>query len=104
MRAAERATPVAAAIVVLSTLSCCLPFTFLGALGLAGASFRIQSFRPWLFVSAAVLLGIGFIQLYFRRNLCQKRSRLSIAVFWGAALIVLLVTLFPQVLASLIAG
>jgi hypothetical protein len=29
---------------------------------------------------------------------------LSIVLFWGAALIVLLVILFPQVIASLLAG
>ena len=104
MRVAERATPVAAVIAVLSTLACCLPFTFLGALGLAGASVRLQSLRPWLVVSAAILLGIGFIQLYVRRGQCEKRSPLSIALFWGAALIVLLVLLFPQVIASLLAG
>ena len=90
MRVAERA--------------CCLPFTFLGAVGSGGASLRLQSLRPWLLVSAAILLGIGFIQLYVRRNQCQKRSPLSIVLFWGAALIVLLVILFPQVIASLIAG
>lgn len=94
----------AAVIAVLSTLSCCLPLTFLGALGLAGVSVRLQSLRPWLLVTAAILLGIGFIQLYLRRTQCEKRSRLSIALFWSAALIVLLVILFPQVLASLIAG
>jgi hypothetical protein len=104
MRVAERATPVAAMIAVLSTLSCCLPITFLGALGLAGASVRLQELRPWLLVSAAILLGIGFIQLYARRNQCHKRSPLSIILFWGAALIVLLVILFPQVIASLLAG
>jgi hypothetical protein len=103
MRAAERATPVAAVIAALSTLSCCLPLTFLGALGLAGVSVTLQSLRPWLLVSAIVLLGIGFIQLYLRRNQCQKRSPLSIALFWGAALIVLLVIFFPQVIASLLA-
>ena len=94
----------AALIAALSTLACCLPFAFLGALGLAGASIRLQSLRPWLLVSAAILLGVGFIQLYVRRDQCQKRSPLSIALFWGAALIVLLVILFPQVIASLIAG
>jgi hypothetical protein len=81
-----------------------LPFNFLGALGLAGASVRLQSLRPWLLVSAAILLGIGFIQLYVRRNQCEKRSPLSIAMFWGAAVFVLLVILFPQVIASLLAG
>jgi len=95
---------VAAVIAVLSTLSCCLPLTFLGALGLAGVSVRLQSLRPWLLVGAAIMLGIGFIQLYVWHNQCQKRSPLSIALFWGAVLIVLLVILFPQVIASLIAG
>ena len=93
-----------AVIAALSPLACCLPFAFLGALGLAGASVRLQSLRPWLLVSAAILLGIGFIQLYVRRNQCQKRSPLSIALFWAAALIVLLVIVFPQVIASLLAG
>jgi hypothetical protein len=104
MRVAERATPVAAVVAALSTLACCLPLTFLGALGLAGASLRLQSLRPWLLVSAAVLLGVGFIQLYVRRDQCQKRSPLSIALFWVAAVVVLLVILFPQVIARLIAG
>ena len=104
MRVAERATPVAAVIAVLSTLSCCLPLTFLGALGLAGVSVWLQSLRPWFLVSAAILLGVGFIQLYAQRGRCQKRSTLSIALFRGAVLIVLLVILFPQVIANLIAG
>src|SRR5215469_11260489 len=98
MRVAERATPVAAVIAALSTLACCLPFAFLGALGLAGASVRLQSARPWLLASAGVLLLVGFVQLYIRRDQCQKRSPLSIALFWSAAIIVLLVILFPQVI------
>ncbi|HXW92168.1 MAG TPA: hypothetical protein VEK33_16580 [Terriglobales bacterium] len=101
---AERATPVAAVIAVLSTLACCVPFTFLGALGLAGASVRLQSARPWLLVIAAVLLGIAFIQLYVRRNQCKKRSAISIALFWCSVVVILLVILFPQAIASLLAG
>lgn len=104
MRVAERATPVAAIIAALSTLACCLPFGFLGAIGLAGLSIRLQSLRPWFLVSAPILLAVGFIQLYVRRGQCQKRSTLSIALFWGSVLIVLLLILFPQVLANLIAG
>jgi hypothetical protein len=104
MRVAERVTPVAAVVAALSTLACCLPFAFLGAVGLAGASVRLQSARPWLLASAGILLVVGFVQLYVRSNQCQKRSRLSIALFWSAALIVLLVILFPQVIASVIAG
>lgn len=104
MKVAERATPVAAVIAALSTLACCLPFAFLGAVGLAGVSVRLQALRPWLLASSGILLVVGFVQLYVRRNRCQKRSTLSIALFWGAAVIVLLVILFPQLIASLIAG
>jgi hypothetical protein len=104
MRFAERATPVAAAIAALSTLACCLPLGFLGAVGLAGASLWLQSASPWLLVGAAILLVVGFLQLYVRSNRCERRSPFSIALFWLAAAIVLLAILFPQVIASLIAG
>jgi cytochrome bd-type quinol oxidase subunit 2 len=104
VRAAERATPFAAVIAALSTLACCLPFGFLGAAGLAGAGTWLQSGKPWLLASAGILVVLGFIQLYVRRQQCRKRSPLSIALFWVAAAIVLLVILFPQAIASLIAG
>jgi uncharacterized membrane protein len=103
MRVAERTTSVAAVIAALSTLACCLPFGFLGALGFAGASVWLQPVRPWLLGSAAVLLVIGFVQIYAKRNQCRKRSPVSIALFWLAVAVVLLTFVFPQMLASLIA-
>jgi len=103
MRVTERATPVVAVIAALSTLACCLPFGFLGAIGLAGLSVRVQTARPWLLGGALVLLVLGFVQLY-RRNQCKKRSPISIALFWCSVVVVLLVILFPQVIASLLAG
>jgi len=91
-------------IAAISTLACCIPFAFLGTLGLAGASPRLQAARPWLLVGAVILVILGFIQLYLRRNRCERSSRLSIALFWVSAVIVLLVVLFPQLIANLIAG
>src|SRR6185437_14331560 len=102
MRVAERATPVAAVITALSTLACCLPFGFLGAMGLASLSVWAQSFRNWFIGGAAVLLVVGFVQLY-RRNQCKKRSPVSVGMFWVAVAIVLLIVLFPQVIASIVA-
>ena len=104
MRVAERATPVAAVLAALATMACCLPFGFLGAIGLAGASARLQAARPWLLAGAVVLIIVGFLQLYRGRNQCKKRSALSIALFWVAAGVVALIILFPQVIASLAAG
>src|SRR6266571_4624196 len=46
MKVAERATPVAAVLAALSTMACCLPCGFLGAVGLAGASVRLQEAQP----------------------------------------------------------
>ena len=104
MRVAERVTPVAAVIAALSTLACCLPFGFLGAVGLAGLSVWARSYAGWFLAVAAVLLVVGFAQLYRGRNQCKKRSIVSVVLFWVAAAIVLLIVLFPQVIASLVAG
>ena len=103
MRMTERATPIVAIIAAFSSLACCLPFTFVGAAGLMGASPRSQAMRPWLLLASAVLLIIGFAQLYFRKQ-CRTRSRLSVAIFWIATAVVLLLTLFPQIAASILAG
>jgi hypothetical protein len=104
MRVAERATPVAAVIAALSTLACCLPLGFLGAVGLAGLSVWARSLGGWFLALAGVLLIIGFVQLYRGRSQCRKRSRVSIVLFWVAAAIVFLIVLFPQVIATFIAG
>jgi hypothetical protein len=104
MKVAERATPIAAVIAALSTLACCLPFGFVGAMGLAGVSVWAQNARPWLLGGALGLLVLGFVQLYRGRNQCTKRSATSITLFWVAVAIVLIIVLFPQVIASLVAG
>lgn len=104
MRFAEREAPVAAVIAALSTLACCLPFGFLGAVGLTGLSIWARSYAGWFLAFAAALLILGFVQLYRGRNQCRKRSTVSIVLFWVAAVIVVLIILFPQVIASLVAG
>jgi len=104
MRIAERATPLAAVIAALSTLACCLPLGFVGAMGLAGLSVWAQSFRVWFLGLAVVLLLVGFVQLYRGQSQCRKRSPLSIAMLWVATAIVLMIILFPQMIASLLAG
>jgi uncharacterized membrane protein YidH (DUF202 family) len=104
MKIGERATPVAAVIAAFSTLACCLPLGFLGAIGLAGLGVWAQSFRSWFLGLAIVLLAVGFVQLYRGQRQCRKRSPLSVAMLWVATAIVLVVLLFPQMIASLLAG
>ncbi len=99
-----KGAPAAAIVAALSTLACCVPLGFLGAVGFATLSARVQSLRPWLLGASVMLLCVGFTQLYFRRSACAKRSRVGLVLFWTAFAVVVLVILFPQAVASLIAG
>ena len=103
MKVLERTTPVAAVVAALTTLACCLPLSFLGA-GLAGAIAWTGSYRDWFLALTAVLLIVGFVQLYRGRNQCRKRSNVSVALFWTSVVLVVAIIFFPQVIASLLAG
>ncbi len=105
MRAVEKGAPAAAILAALSALTCCLPFGIVGLLGLASVSVWIAPLRPWLLGAAVLLLALGFWQIYRRRNQCNaRRSRVSVALYWLAVVIVLLVTVFPQLIANWLAG
>ncbi len=103
MRFAEKGAPAAAVMAALSTLACCAPLGFLSALGLASLSVWVAPHRTVLLILATVLLAVGFVQLYFRKS-CAKRSTTSVILFWTAFGVIVLVILFPQVIANLIAG
>lgn len=102
MRLLEKSLSTGAVFAAVSTLACCVPLGFLGALGLASLSVRAQSLRPWLLGASVAFLAVGFVQLYVRKSACARRSTASLAIFWTAVAIVLLIVLFPQVVASLI--
>jgi hypothetical protein len=106
VKAIERGTSAAAIVAALSAaLTCCLPFGIVGALGLASVSVWIAPLRPWLLGAAVLLLALGFWQIYHRGNQCNlRRSRFSVVLFWLAVVVVLFVTVFPQMIANLLAG
>src|SRR5271170_8092625 len=103
MRVLEKGAPAAAIIAALSTLACCVPLGFLGAIGFASIAARVTALHPRLLGASLLLVCSGFCQLYFRKT-CVKRSTASLVLFWAAVIVVVLVALFPQVIASLIAG
>lgn len=103
MRVIERTTPLAAVAAALTTLACCLPLSFLGA-GLAGALAWTGSYRAWFLALTAVLLIVGFVEIYRGRNQCRKRSHVSVALLWTSVVLVVAIVFFPQVIASLLAG
>jgi hypothetical protein len=105
VKAVERGAPVAAILAALSALACCLPFGMVGALGLASIGIRIAPLRPWLLGAAVLLLVLGFWQIYRRGSQCSRqRSPLTLALFWIALAVVVLVTIFPQLIANWFAG
>jgi hypothetical protein len=103
MKPVTRVMPVAAAATALSTLVCCLPLSLSAAIGVAAVAVAIEPYRKW-FVSASVFfLAVGLFQLYRFKRTCRKSSRSGIVVFSIAAIIVLGVSLFPQLIAVVLA-
>ena len=98
------AASVSAIASAVAALSCCLPLGFLAALGLTGTSFFLHSFQPWLLGLSIVFLGIGFFQHYKGERCNAKRSRFIELMLWGSAFLVLVMILFPEIIAGLIAN
>lgn len=104
MKHAERITPIAAAAGALATLLCCLPLGFAAAAATASLSLAVETLRPFLLGISFILVAVGFLQVYRGKRQCQvRRSQTSMVIFWVCAAVVLLVTLFPQVVAAAIA-
>lgn len=87
----------------LVTLACCLPLPFLGAAGIAGASVFLAGARPWLLGISVILLGAGFFQVYRGMRCRTRQSKTAIALLGVATTVVVLLLLFPQVIASILA-
>lgn len=94
---------VGAILTSLLTLGCCLPLPFLGAAGLAGASVFLAGARPWLLGPSVVLVGAGFFQVYRGMRCRMRQSKTATVLLSLATLIVVLLLMFPQVIASVLA-
>ena len=103
MNHSEKLAPAAAVIGAISSLACCLPFGIAAAAGTAGLGIVLEPVRPYLMVASGALILFGVWQLYRRGATCRRRSRASIVVFWICAVIVALMLIVPQIVASLLA-
>lgn len=95
--------PIAAMLSSLATLACCLPVGFLAAAGAASAGVFLQRFRLGLLALSVVFLVLGFWQQRRGAQCGLKRTRWTRALVWIAAVIVLVVLLFPQEIAGFFA-
>jgi hypothetical protein len=103
MRHAEKIAPVAGALSALATLACCLPIAFAAGTATAGLAVVAGSYR-WAFLGASViLLALGALELVRARRACRSRGFGSMVILGLSALILLLVLVFPQVIAGLLA-
>jgi mercuric ion transport protein len=103
LKLSEKIAPLAAVLGVFSSIACCLPFGIAAAAGAAGLGVALEPLRPWLIGLSVILLAFGLWQLYRSKGACLRRSRLSVAIFWVSALMVLAFILFPQAVASFLA-
>lgn len=103
MKHAEKAAPIAAAASALATLVCCFPVGIAAAVATTSIGAVVSGHRGWFLAGSAVLLVIGIVQTTRLRRACATRSRGSMIVLAVSGTIVVLVTLFPQLLAGLIA-
>ena len=102
MKHAERFTPIAAVTSALATLLCCLPIAFATAAATASVAALVGQLRPWLLGASVVLVAGGFVQVY-RNQSCERRSSATLAILWISAAIVIVVIVFPQAIAGVVA-
>jgi hypothetical protein len=103
MKHGEKIAPVMAAVTGLATLACCLPMGFAAAAVTASLSMAVATYQPWFLGASVLLLFVGGVQLRQTQRTCGTRSYSSLIVFGFSAVIVVLVVVFPQVLAGLLA-
>lgn len=102
MRVGERVTPVLAALSAIGTLACCLPVSGAAFLGLGGLLVAAARYQQWLLPASGILLAVGGALIWRSRRLCNRTSKVSLAILALSGAIVLVVMFFPQTLAGLL--
>ena len=97
------AASLGAVLASLLTLACCLPLPLLGAAGIAGAAVFLAGARPWLLGLSIILLALGSFQVYRGMRCRERQGKLAIVLLALATVIVILLVLFPQMFAGLLA-
>lgn len=104
IRTSAAVTPTAATLAALATLTCCLPWGIGAALGALGLSVFFAQFQVWFLILAVVLLFLGLFQVLRTGQNCRRRSRTEITLLGIAAIVVIAVVLFPQLVAGILVG
>jgi len=104
----DRRTNLASVGAVASALaasSCCLPlFPFVAAAGIAGSSALLATLRPYLLGASVLLIGYGFYQSRRAKQCSCPPSVVSTCLLCSSGAIVVVMIIFPQAIAALLAG
>jgi hypothetical protein len=103
MKHGEKVAPVMAVVTSLATIACCLPVGFAAAAVTASVGMAVAAYQPWLLGASVVLLLVGGVQLRQAQRACGTRAYSSLIIFGISAVIVVLVVLFPDLIAGLLA-
>jgi hypothetical protein len=103
MKHGEKVAPITAAVTSLATLACCLPMGFAAAAATASFGMVVATYQRWFLGASVALLVIGMAQLRRVQRTCARKPYSSFIVFGMSAVIVVLVVLFPQVVAGIVA-
>jgi hypothetical protein len=75
----------------------------LAALGVAGVAIFFEAARPWLLGLSVAFLAVGFYQVRSGLRCGVRGSRIGLGLLALATVVLLLVGLFPQLVAGLLA-
>jgi hypothetical protein len=103
MKHGEKVAPIMAALTGVATIACCLPTGFAAAAVTASLSTAVAAYQPWFLGASVLLLVVGGVQLRQVRRTCGRRAYSSLIVFGLSVVIVVLVVLFPDVIAGFLA-
>lgn len=103
MKHIEKVAPVAGAVGAVSTLLCCLPLGFAGAAALGSLGAIVMPYQSWFLGASVILILVGVFQIARPQRSCRTRTTASFTVVALCAIVVMVVLLFPQVIAGLAA-
>ena len=103
MRITEKVMPVMGALSAVGTLACCLPLGGAAAFGLGSVFGVAAQYQAWLLPFSGGMLALGAGLTWRSRKVCQRTSKVSLAILGLSTIVVLLVLLAPQAVSGFLA-
>jgi hypothetical protein len=90
------------AVSAVGTLACCLPVTGAALLGFGGVFGAMAQYQEWMLPISVVCLVLSGGLIWRTRRVCHRTSKISLMILALSTAVVLMVLVFPQVVAGLL--